>query len=82
MNAKDNADKNDSHQLPQFRLAAMLDAVARQREGTGSAEDTMFMLKHSELAQLCANILVKNRHVVENVSPTLKQQLQQRFNRE
>jgi hypothetical protein len=82
MNAKDNADKNNSHQPPQFKLSAMIEAVARQRDGSGTAEDTMFMLKHSELAQLCANILVKNRHVVENITPTLKQQLQQRFNRE
>jgi hypothetical protein len=82
MTAKDRANKNDSHLLGRFKLSGMLDAVARQRDGTGSAEDTMFILQNTELAQLCANILVKNKHVVENVTPTLKQQLQQRFNRE
>jgi hypothetical protein len=79
MTTKDRANKNDSHLLGRFKLSGMLEAVARQREGNGTAEDTMFMLQNSELAQLCANILVKNRHVTETISPTLKQQLQSRF---
>jgi len=82
MNAKDRADKNNSHQPrppAQVLYMAVADRIIR---GESTQDDVLHTLTHGPDIAVWVERLRRNRSVQDTITPTLKQQLQQRFNRE
>ena len=82
MNAKDSTDKNNSHQPrppAQVLYMAVADRIIR---GESTQDDVLHTLTHGPDIAVWVERLRRNRSVQDTITPTLKQQLQQRFNRE
>jgi hypothetical protein len=81
MTTKDRADKNDSHQLKprppaQVLYMAVADRIIR---GESTQADVLHTLTHGPEIARWVERLRRNAQVQDIITPTLKQQLQQRF---
>ncbi len=83
MTTKDDTNKNNSHYLGRFKFPYVKEAVERELDGCATPADTMLILKEFELANFIRRSFIHSRREhIPLIQKSLKQQLQERFNRE